>query len=81
MSMTTAVSLWTLASVSHAFAAGFRGFLVARIALGLGEAATFPGAVRTATQTLPPVTSMRGIRIACRGAALGAIVTPIIITP
>jgi MFS family permease len=30
MSMTTAVSLWTLASVSHVFAAGFRGFLLAR---------------------------------------------------
>ena len=81
MSMTTAVSLWTLASVSHAFAAGFRGFMVARAALGFGEAASFPGAARAATQTLPPATRMRGIGIAYSGASLGAIVTPIIVTP
>ena len=81
MSMTTAVSLWTLASVSHAFAAGFRGFIAVRAALGFGEAASFPGAARAATQTLPPATRMRGIGIAYSGASLGAIVTPIIITP
>src|SRR5437879_5843538 len=40
-SMSAAVLLWTLASVSHAFAAGFRGFLMARTVLGIGEAATF----------------------------------------
>src|SRR5271155_302204 len=35
--MTAAVSLWTLASVSHVFAAGFRGFALARAILGFGE--------------------------------------------
>jgi ACS family hexuronate transporter-like MFS transporter len=81
ISMTAAVSLWTLASVSHAFAAGFRGFLLARTGLGLGEGATFPGAVRTTTQTLPPQVRMRGIAVAGSGASMGAILTPIIITP
>jgi len=81
MSMTMAVSLWTLASVSHAFATGFRGFLVARTALGLGEAATFPGAVRTVMLTLPPRARMRGIGITASGASLGALLTPIIMTP
>ena len=52
-SMTAAVSLWSLASVSHVFAAGFRGFLVARTALGLGEGASFPGAARAAGRTAP----------------------------
>jgi len=61
-SMTAAVLLWTLASVSHVFAGGFRGFLLSRTALGLGEAASYPGAVRTVTQTLPPSTRARGIR-------------------
>src|SRR5580704_920289 len=39
--MTAAVSLWTLASVLHVFAAGFRSFSIARVFLGLGEGATF----------------------------------------
>jgi MFS transporter, ACS family, hexuronate transporter len=81
MSMTTAVSLWTVASVSHAFAAGFFGFLVARTVLGAGEGATCPGAVSTVTQTFPPSKRMRGIGIAYSGASLGALLTPIIITP
>src|SRR5262249_603368 len=51
--MGAAVGLWTLASVSHAFAAGVRGFFASRTALGLGEGATYPGAVRVVTQTLP----------------------------
>lgn len=81
VSMATAVSLWTLASVSHAFAGGVRGFLAARTALGLGEAASYPGAVRTAMQTLPPGKRMRGIAIVYSGGSLGALLTPILITP
>jgi MFS transporter, ACS family, hexuronate transporter len=81
VSMCVAVSLWTLASVSHAFAAGFRSFLAARTALGFGEAATYPGAVRTVTQTLPPATRMRGISIVYTGGSLGALLTPLVITP
>ena len=52
--MTAAVSLWTLASVAHACAFGLRGFAAARTLLGCGEGATFPGALRTVVQTLPP---------------------------
>ena len=81
ISMGTAVSLWTLASVSHAFAGGVRGFFAARTALGVGEAAGYPGAVRTATQTLPPGKRMRGIAMVYSGGSLGAILTPILVTP
>src|SRR5260370_11975729 len=80
-SMTAAVLLWTLASVSHTFAGGFRGFLLARTALGLGEAASYPGAVRTVTLTLRPSTGGRGIALAYSGGSLGAILTPLLITP
>ncbi|MBV9038813.1 MAG: MFS transporter [Acidobacteriaceae bacterium] len=80
-SMAGAVLLWTLASVAHAFAAGFRGFLVARTALGLAEASTFPGAICAVTQTLPLENRMRGIGLAYNGGPLGAILTPIILTP
>lgn len=79
--MITAVSFWTLSSVSHAFASGFAGFASARAALGFGEGATFPGGLRTAMQTLPPSKRSRGIAVAYSGGSLGAIITPIIVTP
>jgi ACS family hexuronate transporter-like MFS transporter len=79
--MATAVSFWTLASVSHAFARGFGSFAIARAALGFGEGATFPGGLRAALQTLPAHLQSRGIALAYSGGSLGAIITPIIITP
>ncbi|MGH9672278.1 MAG: MFS transporter [Bryobacteraceae bacterium] len=79
--MSLAVGFWTVASVSHVAAGGFRGFAMARAALGFGEGATFPGGLRTALQTLPPSRQSRGIAIAYSGGALGALLTPLIITP
>ncbi len=79
--MIAAVSLWTAASISHAFAAGFFGFAVARALLGFGEGATFPGGLRTVTQTLAPGQYARGIAVAYSGGSLGAIVTPLVVTP
>lgn len=79
--MLAAVALWSVASASHALAVGFFGFAAARALLGLGEGATFPGGLRTATQTLPPDRRARGIAIAYSGGSLGAILTPILVTP
>jgi ACS family hexuronate transporter-like MFS transporter len=79
--MTVAVSFWTLASVAHAFAGGLFSFAGARALLGFGEGATFPGGMRTAIQTLPPSSQSRGIAVAYSGGSLGAIVTPLIVTP
>jgi len=79
--MTAAVSIWTLASVSHVFAFGFSGFAAARAVLGFGAGATFPGSLRTVVQTLPPEQRSRGIAISYSGGSLGAMITPVIITP
>src|SRR6204780_1108443 len=65
--MTAAVSLWTLASVSHVFALGLQGFAAARALLGFGEGATFPGSLRTVVQTLRPNQRARGIAGSDRG--------------
>jgi ACS family hexuronate transporter-like MFS transporter len=81
LGMLSAVALWTAASVSHAFAGGFWGLALARAALGFGEGATFPGGLRTVTQTLPPEQRSRGIAVAYSGGSLGAMVTPLIVTP
>ena len=79
--MTSAVSLWTVASAAHAFASGLLSFGVARTVLGFGEGATFPGGLRTVVQTLPAASRSRGIALAYSGGSLGAVVTPIVVTP
>jgi ACS family hexuronate transporter-like MFS transporter len=79
--MSVAVFFWSAASGAHAFASGFYTFAAARALLGFGEGSTFPGALRTAIQTLPAVNRSRGIAVAYSGGSLGAIVTPIIVTP
>ena len=79
--MLLAVGLWTAASVSHAFAVGFASLALARAALGFGEGATFPGGLRTVVQTLPASQRSRGVAVAFSGGSLGAVVTPLIVTP
>src|SRR6185437_7318751 len=79
--MKLAVGLWTVASAAHALATGFWSFSVARFALGGAEGATFPGGLRTVTQTLPPAKRGRGLAIAYSGGSLGAMITPLVVTP
>jgi ACS family hexuronate transporter-like MFS transporter len=79
--MAGAVALWSAASASHAFASGFCGFAAARCLLGFAEGATFPGAVRTVVQTLPASSRSRGLAAAYSGGSLGALATPLLVTP
>src|ERR1700743_1616362 len=79
--MAAAVACWTAASMAHVFASGFWSFGIARAALGFGEGATFPGGLRTVVQTLPAAQRSRGVAIAYSGGSLGALISPIVITP
>jgi ACS family hexuronate transporter-like MFS transporter len=79
--MSLAVAFWSAASSAHAALAGFWGFAAARAALGFGEGATFPGGLRTVVQTLPDRLRARGVALAFSGGSLGAVLTPLIITP
>lgn len=79
--MTASVVLWTAASAAHALVSGVVGFASARALLGFGEGATFPGGLRTAIRSLPETSRSRGIAVAYSGGSLGAIVTPLIVTP
>jgi len=79
--MLAAVGIWTIASASHAFVGTFLGFAAARALLGFGEAATFPGGLRTASESLPPERQSRGMGISYGGASVGSIVAPLLITP
>ncbi|MFN7921458.1 MAG: MFS transporter [Bryobacteraceae bacterium] len=79
--MTASVGFWTLASAAHAFATGFWSFAAARAALGFGEGATFPGGLRASVQSLPAHLQSRGMAVSYSGGSLGAIVTPLVVTP
>jgi ACS family hexuronate transporter-like MFS transporter len=79
--MTVSVFLWTIASTLHAFVSGMFGFAAARSVLGFGEGATFPGGLRTVSETLTPEKRSRGIAVSYSGGSLGAILTPLIVTP
>jgi ACS family hexuronate transporter-like MFS transporter len=81
LGMMGAVTLWTIASASHAWMRGFVGFAGARALLGLGEGATFPGGLRTSMDSLPPTRQARGIAISYSGGSLGAIFAPIVVVP
>jgi ACS family hexuronate transporter-like MFS transporter len=85
--MTIAVAIWSLASFAHA-EIGLAGwmtvatqFAIARFVLGTSEGATFPAAARTASVSLPASQQGRGLAVSYSGGSLGAIFTPIIVTP
>ena len=81
LGMTVAVAIRAIACGAHAMLSGFFGFAGARLILGFGEGATFPGGLRTAADWLPAKHQSRGMAIAYSGGSLGAIITPLIVTP
>src|SRR5436190_17790288 len=76
--MLLAVAFWSGASASHALMGSFGGFVAARLLLGLGEGATFPGGLRTAVESLPAKLRGRGIALSFSGGTLGAVLTSVI---
>src|SRR5687767_5735942 len=47
------VLIWSMVSALHALAPGFAVLLVLRIALGMAESPSFPGAAQTVSRVLP----------------------------
>jgi len=48
-----AVIFWSFAAMAHALVSSVLGFIVVRFALGLGEAANFPAAIKTVAEWFP----------------------------
>jgi ACS family hexuronate transporter-like MFS transporter len=74
-----AVSIWGLASLSHAFARNFAQFAVARFGLGIGEAANFPAAIKTVADWFPPKERALATGIFNSGSNMGAIIAPMLV--
>jgi len=74
-----AMVFWSLASMAHAVGNSFPSFVVARSALGFGEAGVFPASIKTVAEWFPRKERAlaTGIFNAC--ANIGAILTSLIV--
>ena len=74
-----AIALWSLAAMAHALTRSLSGFITARFALGLGESAHFPVAIKTVAEWFPKRERALATGIFNAGATLGALVTPLVV--
>jgi ACS family hexuronate transporter-like MFS transporter len=74
-----AVLVWSLAGFLTGLAQGFASLLVCRFLLGLAEAGNWPCALRTTQLLLKPGERTLGNSILQSGAALGAVLTPLLV--
>jgi ACS family hexuronate transporter-like MFS transporter len=71
-----AVLAWSAVAALHALAPGFGVLFALRIALGLTEAPSFPGAAQTIQRALPPSDRERGFGVLFTGSSIGAMLAP-----
>jgi MFS transporter, ACS family, hexuronate transporter len=76
---TLAVVVWSLAAMSHAAARSTLGFIAARFALGLGEAANFPAAIKTVADWFPKRERALATGIFNSGSNIGALIAPLLV--
>ncbi|HYO79953.1 MAG TPA: MFS transporter, partial [Bryobacteraceae bacterium] len=74
-----AVVVWSLAAMAHALAHTAGQFSMARFALGVGEAANFPAAIKATADWFPPKERARATGIFNSGSNVGAIIAPLIV--
>src|SRR5262249_52428048 len=67
------------AGFATGYAQTFAGLLLCRFLLGLAEAGNWPCALRTTQRILPPEQRTMGNGILQSGAAVGAIITPMVV--
>ena len=74
-----AMIFWSLASMGHAMANSLTGFVIARSALGFGEAGVFPASIKCVAEWFPKKERALATGIFNAGTNVGAIVTPLIV--
>jgi ACS family hexuronate transporter-like MFS transporter len=79
LSYSLAMVWWSVAEISHAFVHTPLGFGLARLFLGVGEAAYFPASMKTIAEWFPKRESALATGILNAAVTVGAIVSPIII--
>jgi ACS family hexuronate transporter-like MFS transporter len=74
-----AISIWSLAAMSHALATTALGFGISRFFLGLGEAGNFPAAVKTVAEWFPHRERALATGIFNAGTSVGAVLAPLLV--
>ena len=74
-----AITLWSVAGMFHAAARSVFSFAVARFALGLGESANFPAAVKTVAEWFPKKERALATGLFNSGSSIGAILAPLLV--
>jgi ACS family hexuronate transporter-like MFS transporter len=71
-----AVLLWTMVAALHAVVPTFGVLFALRIALGMAESPSFPGAAQTVHRALSPADRARGFGVLFTGSSIGAMIAP-----
>lgn len=76
-----AVLVWSVAAMMHALARSVFGFGVARFALGLGEAGSFPASIKAVAEWFPKKERALATGLFNSGTNVGAILVPLLVPP
>ncbi len=71
------LTVWSIASIGHAFVGSTIGFMTARGFLGLSEAGNFPAAIKTVAEWFPKKERALATGIFNSGTNVGAIIAPL----
>jgi MFS transporter, ACS family, hexuronate transporter len=74
-----AVFVWSLAAMAHAAASSVFQFAAARFCLGIGEAGSFPSAIKAIAEWFPKRERALATGLFNSGSNVGAIVTPLVV--
>jgi len=74
-----AISIWSLAAVSHALARSALGFGIVRFALGFGESGSFPASIKTIAEWFPRKERALATGIFNSGTNAGATIAPLVV--
>jgi ACS family hexuronate transporter-like MFS transporter len=75
-----AIVVWSFAGMAHAAARGATSFAVARFALGMGESANFPAAVKSVAEWFPKKERAFAAGLFNSGSTVGALIAPVIVS-
>jgi len=73
------IAAWSVAAIGHALVFSISGFLVARVALGLGEGGNFPSAIKAVALWFPKRERATATAIFNSGTNVGAIAAPLLV--
>ncbi|MBW3617218.1 MAG: MFS transporter [Proteobacteria bacterium] len=74
-----AFAIWQVAHIFHAAARSQANFIVARMALGIGEGGGFPGGIKAVSEWFPKKERAFATGLFNAGTNIGAIVTPLVV--